>query len=180
MYIFVNLVIASPLQLNTIETQLWSYIVGPIAKLCMCQLGPVKIPGGSRRGHSWKKVTPLSSHKIGFGKLVCDKKCLLYKPNALEWSKRLCEKVLLLSVPFGSKTFDAFGIFSRFRSLYTYNGYNKFDWLTLILRSNWTCRIWFGILSSRAFCIVSQILFIFYRFQIIALWNIQRPYIEPT
>ena len=24
----------------------------------------------------------------------------------------------------------------------------------LVLRSNWTCRIWFGILSSRAFCIV--------------------------
>ena len=29
----------------------WSYIVGPIAKLCMCQFGPVKIPGGSRKGH---------------------------------------------------------------------------------------------------------------------------------
>ena len=47
-----NLVIASPLQLNTIETQIWSYIVGPIAKLCMCQFGPVKIPGGPRRGHN--------------------------------------------------------------------------------------------------------------------------------
>ena len=55
---------------------------------------------------------------------------------------------------FEVKILTRFGIFCRFRSLYTYNGYNKFDWLTLILRSNWTCRIWFGILSSRAFCIV--------------------------
>ena len=47
--------------------------------------------------------------------------------------------------------------------LYTctpYNGYNKFDWLTLVLRSNRTCRISFGILSSRAFCIVSDFVYL--------------------
>ena len=81
--VYVNLVIASPLQLNTIETQLWSYIEGPIAKLCMCQFGPVKIPGGPEGGIV-ENSSPLSSHKIGFGKLVRDKKFLLDKPNALE------------------------------------------------------------------------------------------------
>ena len=72
-----------------------------------------------------------------------------------------------------------FGIFCRFRSLYTYNGYNKFDWLTLILRSNWTCRIWFGILSSRAFCIVVSDFVYLLPFLIISLQNIQRTCIEP-
>ena len=38
---------------------------------------------GTRRGHS-RKFTPPSSHKIGSGKLVRDKKILLDKPNALK------------------------------------------------------------------------------------------------
>ena len=40
--------------------QLWSYIVCPIAKLCMCQFGPFKIPWGPRRGHSWSFNPPPS------------------------------------------------------------------------------------------------------------------------
>ena len=45
----------------------------------------------------------------------------------------------------------------RVKSFYTYTPYywyNKFDWLTLILCSNWICRIWFGILSLGPFCIM--------------------------
>ena len=83
-------------------------------------------------------------------------------------------------LPFGaiqSKHLTRFGIFCRFRSLCTYTcapyfGYNKFDWRTLILRSNWTCRIWIGILSSRLFCIVCQNLRIFFHFQIITFYNV--------
>ena len=40
--------IASPLLLNTIETRLWSYIVGPIDKLHMCQFGKVKMQGAQK------------------------------------------------------------------------------------------------------------------------------------
>ena len=134
----------------------------------MCQFGPVKIPGGPGRGHSWKfNPPPLSLHKIGSGKLVHDKKFLLEKSNALEWSKRskrMYEKVLLLSVPFRSKHFDAFCIFLSFffsvikhiQNVLHIMGTTTFYWITLILCSNWACRIWFGILSSRAlsFCIV--------------------------
>ena len=39
-----------------------SYIVGPIAKLCMCQFGPVKIQGYPKRGNSWKFNPPPFPH----------------------------------------------------------------------------------------------------------------------
>ena len=120
----------------------------------MCQFGPVKMQGGPKRGNNWKFTPPPSPLKIGSGKLVLDKIFPPDKPNALEWSKRMYEEVSLLSVPFRSKHFDTFWHFLSFLVIITYYGYNKFDWLTLVLRSNWTCRIWFGILSSRAFCIV--------------------------
>ena len=122
----------------------------------MCQFGPVKMQGGPKRGNSWKNQPPPPSPlKIGSGKLVLDKKFPPDKLNAMEWSKRMYEEVSLLSVPFQSKHFDAFWHFMSFWVIiHVYYGYNKFDWLTLVLRSNWTCRIWFGILSSRAFCIV--------------------------
>ena len=82
----------------------------------MCQFGPVKIPGAPEGGIiENSSPPPLSLHKIGSGKLVRDKKFLLDKPNALEWSKRMYEQVLLLSVPFRSKNFDAFRHFCRFR-----------------------------------------------------------------
>ena len=55
----------------------------------------------------------------------------------------MCEEVFFLSVPFRSKHFDVLCHFLSFkviiRSLCTYTsyyGYNKFDWLTLILCSN--------------------------------------------
>ena len=87
--------------------------VGPIAKLCICQFGPVKMQGGPKRGNSWK-ITPPFPLKIGSGKLVLDKKVPPDKPNALEWSKRMYEEVSLLSVPFRSKYFDAFWHFLSF------------------------------------------------------------------
>ena len=68
--------------------------------------------GGGQKGQSWKFIP--SPHKIGSGKLVRDQKILLDKPNALEWSKRMYEKVLLLSVPFRSKHFYAFWHFLSF------------------------------------------------------------------
>ena len=61
--------------------QIWSYIVGPIAKLCMCQFGPVKIPGGPRRGHSWK-FNPPASHKIGCSSVI------QYFPNLI-WPRSI-------------------------------------------------------------------------------------------
>ena len=66
------------------ETLIWSYIIGPIAKLCMCHFGPVKIPWGPEGGIVENSPPPPSSHKIGSGKLVRNKKFLLDKPNALE------------------------------------------------------------------------------------------------
>ena len=86
----------------------------PIAKLCMCQFGPVKMQGGPKRGNSGKFTPPPFPLKLGSGELVLDKKFPLDKPNALEWSKRMYEEVSLLSVPFRSRHFDAFWHFLSF------------------------------------------------------------------
>ena len=79
--------------------------------------------------------------------------------NRMHWSdlKRCMIKCHCFRCHFKVNILTRFGIFCRFGSLYTYNpynGYNKFYLLTLVLCSNWTCRIWFGILSSRAVRIV--------------------------
>ena len=99
-------------------------------------------PGAPERGHSLKSPLPVVRNW---------KQLFLYKPNALEWSKRMYKEVFLLSMPFRSHHFDAFLPFLSFWVI-LYNGLNKF--LRLILRSNWTCRMSFGILSLSPFCIV--------------------------
>ena len=97
------------------RTQLWSYIVGPIAKLCMCQFGPVKFQGGPKRGNSWKFTPPLSPLKIGSGKLVLDKKIPPDKPNALEWFNVArgfaAQKSLLENIPW-------FFVYSQFNIVF--------------------------------------------------------------
>ena len=80
---------------------------------------------------------------------------LLYPllPNAIIHIKYHIKMSVLVPHAFLGMPF----IFCCLRSLYAYTpyyGYNKFDWLTLILRSNWTCWIWFWILSLRPFCIM--------------------------
>ena len=107
-----------------------------------------------KRGNSWKFTPPPSPIQIGSGKLVFEKKFL--PTNQMHWSdlKGCMKKCRCFRCHLKVYILTRFGIFCRFGLLYTYNGYNKFDWLTLVLRPNWTCRIWFGILSSRAFCIV--------------------------
>ena len=94
---------------------------------------------------------PLSS-------LFATEKLFLDKLNALKWSTRMYEEVFLLFSAIWKETFwriFAFSVVLGHYITYTpYYGYNKFDWLTLILRSNWTCRIWFWILFLRPFCII--------------------------
>ena len=54
--------------------------------------------------------------------LFVTKKIVLDKPNAFEGPKMLCEEVFFLSVPFGSKHFDAFWHFLSFKVImYTYS-----------------------------------------------------------
>ena len=90
--------------LNTIETQLDSYFVVPISKLWMCQFRPVKMPLGTTRGQSSKFSCPLPTWDTLYAPLR------LFSTNliALEWSKLMYAKVLLLSVPFRITNFDVF------------------------------------------------------------------------
>ena len=46
----------------------------PIAKLCMCKFGPVKMQGAQKGIVENSPPPPLSPLKIGSGKLVLDKK----------------------------------------------------------------------------------------------------------
>ena len=96
------------------------YLISSVAKyhidpIMVLYCGPnsqvVHVPVWSsqnERGDSWKFTPTPSPLKIGSGKLVLDKKFLPDKLNALEWSKRMYEEVLLLSVPFRRKNFDVF------------------------------------------------------------------------
>ena len=120
----------------------------------MCQFGPVKIPGGPEGGIVENSPPPFPHVRSALVSLFATKN--FFSTNRMHKNdlKGCVNKCCCFRCHFEVKILTRFGIFCRFRSLYTYNGYNKFDWLTLILRSNCTCRIWFGILSSRAFCIV--------------------------
>ena len=120
----------------------------------MCQFGPVKLPWGPRRGQSLKSKFLPPPFPV-----VCNwKNCFLTNQMAMHWNDlKVYIKVwrsVLASVPFRSKHFDAFWHFLSFRSYTPCFGYNKFDWLSLVLCFNWTCRIWFWILFLRPFCIV--------------------------
>ena len=107
------------------------------------------------RGHWAQKGT---KSKIPPFPVVCDRKnCFL--TNRMHWNDlKVCmKKCSCFRCHFEVSILTRFGIFCHFRSLYTYTpcyGYNEFDWLTFILRLNWTCRIWFWILFLRPFCIV--------------------------
>ena len=117
--------------------------------MCNVPVWSSQIVPGPRRRHS---LTFLPTFP-----LFATEKMFLVKPNALKWSYSMYKEVLLLLMPFRSKHFDAFDLFCHFRSLYTYTpcyGYNEFDWLTLILHSKLTCRLSFGIVSARPFCIM--------------------------
>ena len=69
------------------------------------------------------------------------------------------QKIMFLSITTKFQTWyvTLFEIFPMYTIFWDnphtpYHGFNKFDWLTLILHSIWSCRIWFGNLSSRPFC----------------------------
>ena len=99
---------------------------------------------------------------------------ILFLTNRIHWSDlkgcvKMCSR-FLCHVEVNILT--RFGIFCLFRYLYTYTPlkrYNKFDWLILSFRSNSSCRMCFGMLSLRAFCILAQILPILYHYPVIAL-----------
>ena len=106
----------------------------------MCQFGPVKLPWGPRRGHSIKFLPPPPPSPV-----VGDRKNY-FLTIRMQWNDlKVCmKKCFCFPCHFEVSILTPFGIFCHFRSLYTYTlcyGYNRFDWLTLILRLNWTCRI---------------------------------------
>ena len=101
---------------GTLETQLWSHILGPMPKLCMCQFGPVRMPGGPRKGHSWKfNPPPPSPLQIGSGNLVCNKKFFL--TNRMHWSdlKGCMTKCCCFRFHFVVNIFTLFAFFCCFR-----------------------------------------------------------------
>ena len=121
---------------NTIETQLWSNIVGPIAKLCMCQ---TKCKGAPKGGIVEKHPPPLPHLRYAVVSLFSTKN--VFPTNRMRWSdlKGCMKKCRCFRCHFELNILTPFGIFCRFGSLCTNtpnNGYNKFDWLTLVWRSN--------------------------------------------
>ena len=149
----------------------------------MCQLGPVKLPWGTRRGHGLKSPFPVVfdrkkcflTNRMHFHDLkVLMKKCSCFRchfevsiltrfgisghyihilgitgegsvPEMRIWSILLIESDLKRCLHL-SRSFFLF--------IYSMLWFNKFDWLMLILRLNWICRIWFWILFLRSFCIL--------------------------